>query len=82
MTRCDTFTVRGILYSALSRLIGHRLTLRVYADHLDCYLSGALVHNTARGSHAANSRRRKLDYRHFIEALKRTPTLLRVPAMP
>jgi hypothetical protein len=73
VTRCGTFTVRGILYSAPSRLIGHRLKVRVYADHLDCYLSGALVHNTVRGSHAANSRRRKLDYRHFIEALKRKP---------
>jgi hypothetical protein len=73
VTRCGTFTVRGILYSAPSRLIGHRLKVRVYADHLDCYLSGALVHSTARGSHAANSRRRKLDYRHFIEALKRKP---------
>src|ERR1700758_4101715 len=73
VTRCGTFTVRGILYSAPSRLIGHRLKVRVYADHLDCYLSGALVHRTVRGSHAANSRRRKLDYRHFIEALKRKP---------
>ncbi|MGF6918801.1 hypothetical protein OKW28_002974 [Paraburkholderia sp. 40] len=73
VTRCGTFTVRGILYSAPSRLISHRLKVRVYADHLDCYLSGALVHSTARGSHAANSRRRKLDYRHFIEALKRKP---------
>lgn len=25
VTRCSTFTVRGILYSAPSRLIGHRL---------------------------------------------------------
>lgn len=73
VTRCGTFTVRGILYSAPSRLIGHRLKVRVYADHLDCYLSGALVHSTVRGSHAGNSRRRALDYRHFIEELKRKP---------
>jgi hypothetical protein len=73
VTRCGTFTVRGILYSAPSRLIGHRLKVRVYADHLDCYLSGALVHSTARGSHASDSRRRALDYRHFIEELKRKP---------
>jgi hypothetical protein len=65
--------VRGILYSAPSRLISHRMKVRVYADHLDCYLSGALVHSAARGSHAANSSRRELDYRHFIEALKRKP---------
>jgi hypothetical protein len=73
VTRCGTFTVRGILYSAPSRLIGHRLKVRVYPERIDCYLSGALVHSTARGSHAANSRRRALDYRHFVDALKRKP---------
>jgi hypothetical protein len=72
VTRCSTFTVRGILYSAPSRLIGHRLKVRIYADRLDCYLSGALVHSTPRGSRAANNRR-ALDYRHFIEGLKRKP---------
>ncbi|VVE85701.1 integrase [Pandoraea sputorum] len=49
VTRCSTFTVRGILYSAPSRPIGHRLKVRVYGDRLDCYLSGAPVHSTARG---------------------------------
>lgn len=72
VTRCSTFTVRGILYSAPSRLIGHRLKVRVYADRLDCYLSGALVHSTPRASRAGNNRR-VLDYRHFIEGLKRKP---------
>jgi hypothetical protein len=72
VTRCSTFTVRGILYSAPSRLIGHRLKVRVYGDRLDCYLSGALVHSTPRGSRAGDNRR-SLDYRHFIESLKRKP---------
>ncbi|WP_338927419.1 IS21 family transposase (plasmid) [Mycetohabitans endofungorum] len=72
VTRCSTFTVRGILYSAPSRLIGHRLKVRVYSDRLDCYLSGALVLSTPRGSRAGNNRR-ALDYRHFIEGLKRKP---------
>jgi hypothetical protein len=72
VTRCSTFTIRGILYSAPSRLIGHRLKVRVYGDRLDCYLSGALVHSTSRGSRAGDNRR-ALDYRHFIESLKRKP---------
>jgi hypothetical protein len=72
VTRCSTFTVRGILYSAPSRLIGHRLKVRVYSDRLDCYLSGALVLSTPRGSRAGNNRR-SLDYRHFIDGLKRKP---------
>ncbi|MFP4897419.1 Mu transposase domain-containing protein, partial [Paraburkholderia sp. EG304] len=70
VTRCSTFTVRGILYSAPSRLIGHRLKVRVYGDRLDCYLSGALVHITSRGSRGGDNRP-ALNYRHFIESLKR-----------
>ena len=31
VTRCGTFTVRGVLYSAPSRLIGHRLKVRLYS---------------------------------------------------
>ncbi|XUW93215.1 IS21 family transposase (plasmid) [Burkholderia sp. M6-3] len=72
VTRCGTFTVRGILYSAPSRLIGHRLKVRVYGDRLDCYLSGALVHTTSRGSRGGDNRH-ALNYRHFIESLKRKP---------
>ena len=74
VTRCGTFTVRGILYSAPSRLIGHRLKVRLYSDRLDCHLSGALVLTVARGTRApGHSRGRILDYRHFIDSLKRKP---------
>jgi hypothetical protein len=72
VTRCSTFTVRGILYSAPSRLIGHRLKVRIYGGRLDGYLSGALVHSTPRGSRAADNRH-ALDYRHFIDSLRRRP---------
>jgi len=74
VTRCGTFTVRAILYSAPSRLIGHRLKVRLYGDRLDCYLSGALVLTLARGARVPGTGRgRMLDYRHFIESLKRKP---------
>lgn len=74
VTRCGTFTVRAILYSAPSRLIGHTLKVRLYSDWLDCYLSGALVLTLARGVRSSvNGRGRVIDYRHFIEALKRKP---------
>ena len=74
VTRCGTFTVRAILYSAPSRLIGHRLKVRLYSDRLDCYLSGALVLTLSRGTRSPlNGRGRVLDYRHFIDALKRKP---------
>ena len=73
VTCCGTFTVRGVLYSAPSRLIGHRLKVRLYSDRLECFLSGALVLTLARGRRADHGRGRMLDYRHFIEALKRKP---------
>ena len=74
VTRSGTFTVRAILYSAPSRLIGHLLKVRLYSDRLDCYLSGSLVLTLARGARGANSARgRQLDYRHFIGSLKRKP---------
>ena len=74
VTRCGTFTVRAILYSAPSRLIGHRLKVRLYSDRLDCYLSGTLVLTLARGTRSGhNGRGRVIDYRHFIDELKRKP---------
>ena len=74
VTRCGTFTMRAILYSAPSRLIGHRLKVRLYSDRLDCYLSGALVLTLARGTRSPiNGRGRVIDYRHFVDALKRKP---------
>jgi hypothetical protein len=48
--------------------------VRLYSDRLDCYLSGALVLTLARGARSPiTSRGRMLDYRHFIDALKRKP---------
>lgn len=74
VTRCGTFTVRAILYSAPSRLIGQRLKVRLYSDRLDCYLAGSLVLTLARGTRSPGTGRgRVIDYRHFIDALKRKP---------
>jgi hypothetical protein len=74
VTRASTFTVRGILYSAPSRLIGHRLKIRLHHDRLDCYLGASLVLSVPRGQAApGKSRGRVIDYRHLIEGLKRKP---------
>ena len=83
VTRCGTFTVRAILYSAPSRLIGHRLKVRLYSDRLDCYLSGALVLTLARGTRSpTDGRGRMLDYRHFIDALKTQTAGVQGPGVP
>lgn len=74
VTRASTFTVRGILYSAPSRLIGHRLKVRLYHDRLDCYLGASLALSVPRGHPpAGKSRGRVIDYRHLLDGLKRKP---------
>ena len=78
VTRASTFTVRGILYGAPSRLIGHRLKVRLHHDRLTCYLGASLVLSVPRGQAApGKSRGRVIDYRHLIEGLRRKPQAFR-----
>ncbi len=74
VTRNGTFTVRNILYSAPSRLIGHRLKVRLYRDRLECFVAGTRVLDMPRGQREPGTTRgRVIDYRHFIENLRRKP---------
>jgi len=68
------FTVRGAQYSAPSQLIGQRLTVRLYTDHIECWLGGTCVLERARLNHQGGQRHpRDIDYRHLIAALRRKP---------
>lgn len=68
------FTVRGVQYSAPSQLIGQRLTVRLYTDHIECWLGGTRVLERARLTHRDGQRHpRDIDYRHLIGALRRKP---------
>lgn len=68
------FTVKGIKYSAPSQLIGHRLMVRQYSDHLECWLGGQCVLSRQRLTHRnGQSHPRDIDYRHLVGALKRKP---------
>jgi hypothetical protein len=68
------FNVRGALYSAPSRLIGQRMTVRLYTDHIECWLGGTRVLERARLTHRDGQRHpRDIDYRHLIGALRRKP---------
>lgn len=78
VTRASTFTVRGVLYGAPSRLIGHRLKIRLYHDRLDGHLGASLVLSVARGHPPpGKSRGRVIDYRHLLEGLERKPQALK-----
>lgn len=68
------FTVKGVQYSAPSQLIGHRLMVRQYAQHIECWLGGQCVLQRQRVMHRDGRRHpRNIDYRHLVAALKRKP---------
>lgn len=68
------FTVKGAQYSAPSQLIGHRLMVRQYAQHIECWLGGKCVLQRPRATHRDGQRHpRDIDYRHLVAALKRKP---------
>ncbi len=74
VSKYGIFTVKGEQYSAPSRLIGHRLSARVYVDRVECYLSGQCVFECPRAVRSTGQRHaRQIDYRHLVENLKRKP---------
>jgi len=70
MSKFGTFSVRGVLYSGPSRLIGHALTVRLYLNHIDVFVGGMNMLTLPR---ARPGQRRVIDYRHLLPALKRKP---------
>ena len=70
VSKFGTFSVRGVLYSAPSRLVGHRLTVRLYLDRVDAFVGGVKMLCVPR---AQPGERRVIDYRHLLPALKRKP---------
>jgi len=74
VSKFGTFIVNRVLYSAESRLIGHRLMVREYAEHIEGWLGGVCVLRSVRGTRSGEARRGKvIDYRHLVEALQRKP---------
>lgn len=72
----STISVRCILYSVPSRLIGQRLTLHLYHDRIVGFVGTTLVVELPRihvhGS-AAIRRARCINYRHVVESLRQKP---------
>lgn len=77
VSKFGTFMVNRVLYSTTSRLIGYRLMVREYAEHIEGWLGGVCVLRAPRGNRSGDSRRGKvIDYRHLVEALQRKPAAL------
>ena len=77
VTSSSGFVLRKVFYSTPSRLIGHRLRVRVYDDRLDVYLGATLQMTMPRGRpHANGAHDHVVDYRHLIHSLRRKPMAL------
>jgi hypothetical protein len=68
-----TINMRRVVYSVPSRLIGERLSIRLYDDRLACYLGSAHAVTLRRLHVKGMQRGRQIDYRHLIASLARKP---------
>jgi hypothetical protein len=78
VTSSGGFILRRVFYSVPSRLIGHRLNVRLYDDRLDCFLGSTHLLTLRRGRPLQGSGKHGhvVDYHHVIHALRRKPMAL------
>ena len=77
VTSTSGFILRKVFYSVPSRLIGHRLRVRLYDDRLECFLGATPLLTLRRGRpHPSGKHGHVIDYRHVIHALRRKPMAL------
>lgn len=77
VTSSGGFILRRVFYTVPSRLIGHRLRVRIFDDRIECFLGVTPVVTLRRGRPVSESRGgHVIDYRHVIHALRRKPMAL------
>lgn len=79
VTSSSGFVLRKVFYTVPSRLIGHRLKVRIHDDRLECLLGGALVVTLPRGRPPGGRKGlhgHVVDDRHVIHSLRRKPQAL------
>jgi len=77
VTSTSTISVRDVLYTVPSRLIGSRLRVHVYDARLVCYLGTTEVLTLERRRRRGNERVQVIDYRHIIGSLVQKPAAFR-----
>ncbi len=71
------FTLRKVFYTVPSRLIGHRLRIRLYDDRLEVFMGGTQLMSLPRGRAHPNGRHDQVvNYHHVIHSLRRKPMAL------
>ena len=77
VTSAGGFTLRRVFYTVPSRLIGHRLRVRIFDVRLGCFLGATPVARLRRGRPVSDTKGgHVVDYRHIIHALRRKPMAL------
>jgi hypothetical protein len=77
VTSSGGFTLRKVFYTVPSRLIGHRLRIRLYDDRLEVFLGGTALMTLKRGRALRDGRRgHVVNYRHVIHSLRKKPMAL------
>jgi hypothetical protein len=77
VTSSGGFRLRKVFYTVPSRLIGHRLRVRLYDDRLDVFLGGTHLLTLPRGrAHPDGRHDLVVNYHHVIHALRRKPMAL------
>jgi hypothetical protein len=77
VTSSGGFILRRVFYTVPSRLVRHRLRVRIFDDRLECFLGATPVATLRRGQPVSESKEGYVvDYRHVIHALRRKPMAL------
>ena len=77
VTSSSGFILRRVFYTVPSRLIGHRLGVRIYDDRLELFLSGTHHLTLPRGrARYPGPNGHVVNYRHVIHSLKKKPMAL------
>ena len=77
VTSSGGFTLRKVFYTVPSRLIGHRLRVRLFDDRLDIFIGGTHLMTLPRGRASPSGKHDQVvNYRHVIHSLRRKPMAL------
>jgi len=71
------FALRKVFYTVPSRLIGHRLRVRLFDERLDVFIGGTHLLTLPRGrAHANGKHDQVVNYHHVIHSLRKKPMAL------
>jgi len=77
VTSSGGFTLRKVFYTVPSRLIGHRLRVRLFDDRLDVFIGGTHLMTLPRGRASSSGKHDQVvNYRHVIQSLRGKPMAL------